>query len=162
MNGIIEKYERFVTALLISLMTIVVTLSIGDLAWVLIKDIITPPILLLDIDELLDLFGLFLLVMIGIELLETLRSYVQKREIRTEVILLVALIALARKAITLDIEAVPSISLVGMAALIVALGVTYYLIKRTHTHADKLDPPEHSTRVHNLNRTVSKKDAHAP
>jgi hypothetical protein len=57
-----------------NMMAVVVVLSVVDLAWVLIKDIISPPLALLDVDELLDIFGVFLSVLIGIELLETLKT----------------------------------------------------------------------------------------
>ena len=53
-------------------MAVVLLLSTVELAWVIIKDIITPPILIVDIDELLEIFGLFMLVLIGIELLDTI------------------------------------------------------------------------------------------
>jgi len=138
----VKTFERLITTVLIVMMALVVVLAIVDLAWVLIKDIISPPLVLLDVDELLDVFGVFLLVLIGIELLETLRAYVRERVIRAEVIILVATIALARKIITLDVKAVPSVSLLGMAAIIVALGVSYYLIRRTHTPVAATQPPE--------------------
>jgi hypothetical protein len=32
-----------------------------ELGWVLLKDILSPPILLLEVDELLEVFGFFLL-----------------------------------------------------------------------------------------------------
>ena len=125
----VKKFERVMMIVLIALMAMVVVVSIADLAWVLIKDIISPPLVLLDVDELLDVFGMFLLVLIGIELLESLKAYVREREIRAEIIILVALIALARKIITLDVKEVPSASLLGIAATILALGITYSLIR---------------------------------
>jgi len=120
-----------------AVLAFVVVLSVVDLAWVLIKDIISPPLVLLDVDELLDIFGVFLLVLIGIELLETLKAYVREREIRAEVIILVAMIALARKIVTLDVKAVPSVSLLGIAAIIVALAIAYYIIRQTHSRATR-------------------------
>lgn len=127
----VKKFELVMTTLLLAMMAVIVVLSITDLAWLLIKDILSPPLILLDVDELLDIFGAFLLVLIGIELLETLKAYQHEREIRTEDILLVAMIALARKIIILDLKAVPSISLLGIAAIIVSLGITYYIIRQT-------------------------------
>ena len=62
------------TWLLIGMMAGVVVLAVADLAWVLVEGVISPPVVLLDVDELLDLFGMFLLVLIGIELLETLKA----------------------------------------------------------------------------------------
>jgi len=138
----VKTFERLITTVLIVMMALVVALAIVDLAWVLIKDIISPPLVLLDVDELLDVFGVFLLVLIGIELLETLKAYVRERVIRAEVIILVATIALARKIIILDMKAMPSVSLLGIAAIIVALGVTYYLIRKTHTRVAATQPPE--------------------
>jgi len=47
---------------------------------------ITPPYLLLEIHELLDIFGLFLLVLLGIELISTLRTYLTENEVHVEVV----------------------------------------------------------------------------
>lgn len=138
----VKKFERVMTTVLMGLMAIVVVLAIADLGWVLIKDIISPPLVLLDVDELLDVFGMFLLVLIGIELLETLKAYVREREVRAEVIILVAMIALARKIITLDLKAVPSVSLLGIAAIIVGLGITYYLVRRMRSRPGSPQVPE--------------------
>lgn len=126
----VKKFERLMTVVLIGMMAVVVMLSVADLGWALIQDIVSPPRGLLNVDELLDLFGMFLLVLIGIELLETLQAYVRDREVRAEVIILVAIIALARKIITLDVKATASASLLGIAAMIVALGIAYSIIRR--------------------------------
>jgi uncharacterized membrane protein (DUF373 family) len=126
----VKKLERVLTIVLMAMMAVVVVLSIADLAWELVRDILTPPVVLLDVSELLNVFGAFLLVLIGIELLETVRAYVSQREIRAEVILLVAIIALARKIITLDLKELAAPALLGIAAIVVALGITYALIKQ--------------------------------
>lgn len=128
----ILKFEKLITAALKLMMAIIVTLSVVELAWLLIRDIFTPPFLLLEISELLELFGLFLLILIGIELLETLTIDVHNREIRTEAIILVALIALARKVVILDFKDSQMILLLSFAAIIVALTIAYYFIKCTH------------------------------
>ena len=123
------------------MMGFVIVLAVVDLAWILIEDLLSPPFALLEIGELLDIFGLFLLVLIGIELLETLKAYVRARVIRAEVVILVGMIALARKIVTLDLKDVASASLIGIAAIVVALGITYYLIRKTHDR-DHAPTPE--------------------
>lgn len=133
----IEKFEKYITLILILLMITIVTLSVADLVRVLIKDILSPPLLLLDVDELLNSFGMFLMIMIGIELIETLKAYSHKREVRAEVIILVAVIALARKVVILDLKIIDPISLLALAAIIIALAICYYLIKRTHKVEDE-------------------------
>jgi len=72
MMPVIKKFQKIIDLVLVALMAVVLLLSTVELAWVIIKDIITPPILILDIDELLEIFGLFMLVLIGIELLDTI------------------------------------------------------------------------------------------
>jgi len=130
MADFVKKLERVMMAVLMGMMAVVLVLAIADLGWELIKDTFTPPVLLLEVDELLRVFGTFLLVLIGIELLETLRAYVAHRELRAEIILLVAIIALARKIIILDVKGLSGSSLLGIAAILVALGVTYHLVRQ--------------------------------
>ena len=130
----IKKFEKVVSTILIVLMSFVVIGAIADLVWLLFKDAITPPILLLDIGELLEIFSMFLLVLIGIELIETLKAYTQHRRIRAEVIILVAMIALGRKIIGLDLNEVPHGSMLGIAAMMVALSIAYYTIHRSNNN----------------------------
>ena len=72
MMPVIKKFQKIIVLVLVALMAVVLLLSTVELAWVIIKDVITPPILILEIDELLEIFGLFMLVLIGIELLDTI------------------------------------------------------------------------------------------
>lgn len=132
----VKTFEHVVTSVLVVMMGFVIVLGVVDLAVMLVEDFLSPPFALLEIDELLEVFGLFLLVLIGIELLETLKAAVRERVIRAEVVILVGVIALARKIVTLDVKDVSSGSLAGLAAIVVALGITYFLIRRTHDRAE--------------------------
>jgi len=126
----LEKVERVIVLSLLVMMVSVVFLSTVELGWLIIKDIISPPVFLLDINELLDIFGMFLLVLIGIELLETVKMYLTQKTVHVEVVFTVAMIAIARKVIILDIKEVPSLTLIGIGAIIVALSAGYYLLAR--------------------------------
>ncbi|GBE04433.1 MAG TPA: phosphate-starvation-inducible E-like protein [Nitrospirae bacterium] len=126
----LKKFERIIITALIVMMTTVVFLSTVELGWIIIKDIMTPPVLLLQIAELLEIFGLFLLVLIGIELLEMIKIYLQKNVIHVEVVFMVAMIAVGRKVVILDVNELPSLTLIGIAAIILALSLGYYLIRR--------------------------------
>jgi uncharacterized membrane protein (DUF373 family) len=85
-------------------MLIVVALSTIELTWIIAKDVITRPILLLEVAELLEIFGLFMLVLIGIELLEMIKIYLDEKVIHVEVVFMVAIVAIARKGVTLDVK----------------------------------------------------------
>lgn len=126
----LEKVERVVVLSLLVMMVSVVLLSTVELGWVIIKDIITPPVFRLDINELLDIFGMFLLVLIGIELLETVKMYLTKKTVHVEVVFMVAMIAIARKVIILDVKELPSLTLMGIGVIIIALSAGYYLLSR--------------------------------
>jgi uncharacterized membrane protein (DUF373 family) len=132
MMVILRKFERGMILTLIIMMTIVLFLSIIELGWILVEDIITEPVLLLEIKELLEIFGLFLLVLIGIELLDSIKTYITENVIHVEVVLIVAMIAIARKVIILDIDKYSSMTFIGIASLILSLSVAYYLIKKAH------------------------------
>ena len=89
--------------------------------------------MLLDINELLRIFGFFLLVLISLELLATVRMYIQDDMIHVELVMVVALIAVSRKIIVLDYSKTDAITVLGIAALIIALSAGYYLMKRSHS-----------------------------
>ena len=113
------------------MMALVVLLATFELVYIIVMDILAHPPLLLGIDQLLEIFGYFLLVLIGIELLETFKIYVEENVINVQVVLLVAMIAISRKVIILDVKALPSLTLIGISAIIVALSVGYYLVKKS-------------------------------
>ena len=133
--NILKKYEQFMIQALMVMMAIVLGLSTLDLGWLIIKDILQPPYFLLSVNQLLDIFGLFMLVVIGIELLETImKTYITQGQPHYEVVLSVAIIAIARKVIILDLKEVDSLSLIGIASIIIALTVGYFLMKRSRSY----------------------------
>ena len=123
------KFETVINVTLLVMLAIVVMLATVDLGWLIIKDILTPPVFLLDVAELLELFGAFLLVMIGLELLGTVKTYITKNTIHVEVVLLVAIIAIARKVVILEPKELDGTRLLGIAAIILALSAGYYFVR---------------------------------
>ena len=126
----LKKFEKAIVVSLIMMMILVVLLATIELGWIIAKDIITPPVILLEIDELLEIFGFFLLVLIGVELLETIKAYLIDKVVHVEIVLEVALIAIARKVIILDLEKYASLTLLAIAAMILSVAVAYFCIKR--------------------------------
>jgi uncharacterized membrane protein (DUF373 family) len=66
--------------------------------------------------------------------METLKVYLTERAIHVEVVFTVALIAVGRKVIILDVKALPSVTLLGIAAIIVAMSFGYFLLKYLRHH----------------------------
>jgi len=126
----LRTFEHTIIRALILMMAVIILISTIELGYLLIKDIVSPPVFFLEIDELLELFGFFLLILIGIELLETIKAYLQDQVVHSEVVLEVALIAIARKVIILDLKEYDTTILIGIAALILAISGAYYIVRR--------------------------------
>jgi uncharacterized membrane protein (DUF373 family) len=141
MLEVVRKLEQWITVALIVMLAVVVLLATIELGHAIVVDVTTPPVLFPGIDKLLDVFGKLLLVLIGIELIETMRSFAREGVVRVEVVLTVAIIALARKIIVLEPGHVESLYLLGMAALLAALSFAYRAFVRERIHAEHHHPP---------------------
>ena len=131
MNKIAKIVEKGIIYTLIVMMAGILVLATIELGYYLINSILHSEFLLIDLDALMDLFGVFLLVLIGIELLDTIKVYLQSHVVHVEVVVLVAIIALARKVVIIKLETLTGEMILGIASLILALSVAYYLIKKT-------------------------------
>lgn len=63
-------------------------------------------------------------------LLETVKMYLSEKKVHVEVVFTVAMIAIARKVIILDVKELSSLTLIGIGAIVLALATGYYLLKR--------------------------------
>lgn len=138
----IRKFEKIMYVVLIILLGGVILFSIAELVWILWEGLMVTTKFRLENKELLNVFGFFLLVVIGIELLDTLKAYLRENVIHVEIVILVAVIAIARKVIIIDPEFVDGVFMAGMGVIIIGLGIAYYLIKKANTI--KTVPPDYS------------------
>jgi uncharacterized membrane protein (DUF373 family) len=126
LETLFTKIQKLTVLALAGMLVVVVMLSTVHLGVLIAQEMWRPPRFLIPVNGLLEIFGYFLLVLIGVELLETLKAYVKKDVIHVRVVIEVALIAMARKVIIEEPNDVPSLTLFGIAALILALGVAFY------------------------------------
>lgn len=132
--SVIHTAKKWMSFILLILMTIIVAIAIVELGIILYVDIFDPTdgVLFLEIDELFRIFGFFFIILIGFELVETLEMYFKDNIIHAEVVLLVAVIAVSRKVILLDLEKYDPIAIIGLGIIIIALGGCYWLIKQSY------------------------------
>jgi uncharacterized membrane protein (DUF373 family) len=140
----LEKLEFIVVRALVVMMALVVLFASLDLAWIIVQDLIVPPYLLFDVNRLLEIFGMFLLVLIGIELLESIRTYLDHKLVHVEIVMTVALIAIARKVIILDVKELDGLKLIGIGVIIIALAGGYVYIKRCYRNGAICVPEKRS------------------
>ena len=110
--------------------SITLVLSFIDIVYEIYLKVVSPPLFVVDANGLMDLFSLLLVLLIGLELLETIKAYLNEDIVHVEFIILVAIIAIARKVIIWDFDKYSFEELMGLAAMIVGLGITYFLIKK--------------------------------
>src|SRR5580658_4181479 len=132
METLLSKAQRLIAFVLGILLVVVVALSTVHLGFLIAQEIWAPPRFLIPVQGLLEIFSFFLLILIGVELLETLKAYLRKDVIHVRIVLEVALIAMARKVIVLEPNAVPGSTMLGVAAVILALAVAFYFERQGH------------------------------
>ncbi len=126
----IKTTEKILISVILVIFFSILILSFIDIIYVIIESIIEPPIFIIDAQKLMELFSLFLIILLGLELLETIKAYLQEDVVHVELVVLVAIIALARKVIIWDFNKYSYMELISLAVIIMALGVTYFLIKK--------------------------------
>ena len=139
MEKLLKKFEYYIVIGLLAMMALVVFLSTIELAVIIVQRMLSkmPHLFLLNISEMLEIFGFFMMVLIGLELIETIKVYLVDESIHIEIICLVAIVAVARKVIILDVYKLPPVTLLGVAAIILALCIGYFFLKRA-MHEEKL------------------------
>ncbi len=130
MLEILERIEKAIVVALLVLMMIALLLATVELGIILYQEIMKPPVYMLNLDNMLEVFGFFLMVLIGLELLETIKAYLQHDQFHLEIVFIVAMIAIARKIIILDYKSITPTMLLGMSAAVIALSAGYYFVKR--------------------------------
>jgi uncharacterized membrane protein (DUF373 family) len=133
MSRAMNTYQKGIYYVLIGLLAVIIGFSVIELAILILQGLLFDDSRFrLENHEILGVLGLFLLVLIGLELLETIRTYVEDHRIHVEVIMLVALIAVTRKIILLDSE-IDNFSLFGIGFTVLALSGGYFLVKKAKT-----------------------------
>ena len=126
-NSALKLFERVVITALVGLMAALILVLVVELGWTVFRDVVARPLALLESGDLLEVFGSFLVVLIALELLETMKAYLDEHVIHAELVLQVALIAIARKIIVLDVKGLAPATVLAIAALVLALAAAYWL-----------------------------------
>lgn len=124
---------RFAIRILAFLMVLVIYWSIADVVYVLYMKLSTPPYFLLDVEDILQTFGAFMVVLIAVEIFINIRLYLGSNIIPVELVVATALMAVARKIIVLDLKLVSAEQIGALALVTISLGVTYFLLKKNRS-----------------------------
>jgi uncharacterized membrane protein (DUF373 family) len=129
----IERFEVFVSKLLSIAMVMVIIVVILDLGLYLAKALLNPDPYNFLGKTLLDIFGLFLSVLIALEIMENITAYLKKHTVQVELVIVTSLTAVARKIIILDLDKITGLHLIGLAIAVLALSISYLVVKNIHS-----------------------------
>ena len=112
-------------------MVLVILWGVADVMYVLYSRLIEPPYLLLDVEDIFVVFASFMVVLIAIEIFINIRLYLGSNTLPIKLVLATALMAIARKVIVLDLDKIDATYVFAIASVVLALGVTYWLVGKT-------------------------------
>ena len=112
------------------LMTAVILWGVVDVGWVVYQKLITPPLFLLTINDILATFGAFMAVLIAIEIFININIYLRDDVIHVKIVMATALMAIARKVIILDFDNIAAEYVFAIAAVVLAMSIGYLLVMR--------------------------------
>jgi uncharacterized membrane protein (DUF373 family) len=133
-DRISKMFDLWVLRILRVIMGLGITAALAILVLLVLRELGRSWSKIDSIAELQDavqaLFAGVLLVVLGLELMDTLRNYFIEHRLRVEFLISVALIAVARHVIQLDYEHASPWLVLAIAALIFSLAASYVAIRK--------------------------------
>ena len=126
----LHQVIRIGVKVLAVLMTLLILWGIGDVIWIMVHRLRQPPFLILRMSDILATFGGFLAVLIAIEIFLNITLYLRDDVIHVRLVIATALMAIARKVIVFDYKELSHEYVYATAAVVLALGVTYWLLSK--------------------------------
>ncbi len=131
----LENLEVVVSKILSIAMVSVTLVAVYDLIVFLViklaEEVVDPNAVRFS-DAVFKIFGLFLNILIALEILENITAYLKKHVVQVELVIITSLIAVARKIILLDFEKIEGAELISLAIAIFALSGSYWLIRKVN------------------------------
>src|SRR5690606_20508876 len=133
-GGKLQKIETGVFYILSGIVVLYIAVELIELIYQFGKALIvmddTTDRLLITKEQTALVIPVFFNVLIAIELIDTFNIYIREHSIKVQSILLIGLIAIGRKLLVLDIGHSDGVQNIGVASIIIALALGYYLLKR--------------------------------
>jgi len=126
-----QRFESLVALVLTVIVMLVILVALYRLGESVLAGLFFGMLDPLDPAIFQSVFGEILTLLIALEFNHTLQYAVAREQsiIQTKVVVLIALLAVARKFIILDLHDASAAQLLGLAAVTLALGIVYWLIR---------------------------------
>ena len=127
-----QRFEHIVITILTALIAVIVVVAV----WQLILKVLFGLVLPGNIDPsdytmFQAVFGMIFAVIIALEFKKSLLVVAERRQnvVQIRSVVMIALLAICRKIIILDIKETDALEVLALAAAILALGIVYWLIR---------------------------------
>lgn len=127
----IKVVEAIVSKVLSIAMVVVLLVAIVDLIIFLGTEIFSEPYGFFSV-TLFEIFGLFLNILVALEVLENITAYLKKHVVQVELVIATSLTAVARKIIIFDFSKSTGVELIALGVAIFTLSISYWLVRRTN------------------------------
>lgn len=124
----LHRTIRFAIRILAALMVVVILWGVVDVLYVMYQQLMAPPKFMITVSDIFQLFGAFMVVLIAIEIFLNIRLYLGTEMLPVQLVIATALMAIARKIIVLDFEKTDASYILAIAAVIIALGASHWLL----------------------------------
>jgi len=126
-----QRFESLVALVLTFVVGLIIVIALFRLTMGVVTGLMFGALDPLDHAVFQTVFGEIMTLLIALEFNHTLQYVVTRQQsiIQTSVVLLIALLALARKFIVLDLQTTSPAHLLALAGATLALGITYWLIR---------------------------------
>ena len=125
-----ERFEQVVVLVLSAVIAVIIVVSLIQLISIVFSLLIIEAFNPLDHKVFQSVFGMIMTLLIAMEFKHSIVRVALRRDsiIQVKTVILIALIALARKFVILDPEASPG-KVAALAGATLALGITYWLLR---------------------------------
>jgi uncharacterized membrane protein (DUF373 family) len=132
MDHLLEKFEKYISYILIAIAMIYVCYQIIDLVIQFTNKLITDvQNHTMAVEEKgKPVIGIFFTILLTLEIIQTIRVFAHDHATKVRVILIVGLIAVTRKILLYDMGETDVKAELAIAALILALSAGYFLVSR--------------------------------
>jgi uncharacterized membrane protein (DUF373 family) len=127
-----ERFEHIVVLILTALIALVIVAAVWNLALkILLSIVATRSFDPTDYAVFQVVFGMIFTVIIALEFKRSVLIVAERRDsvVQVRTVVLIALLAIVRKLLILDLNQTEALQLFALAAAIVALGAVYWLVR---------------------------------
>jgi uncharacterized membrane protein (DUF373 family) len=136
------SFEQVVSLVLMFVISGVIIAAVCHLVIEVTQDLVIHLVAPLDVVISQDIFGMVMTVLIALEFNHTILTILHRKEsvVQVRIVILIAILALARKFIILDIKTVEPLVVIGLAISVMALGCAYWLVREQDRRTEEVSP----------------------